>query len=113
MENKDKINSQQNGIASNSVESTSNDAAANSFGNFIAHDSDPASDNPIADDPKEKIAKQDQYFDDKENPRTHYNVNDMAHAKSSKDDFIKTTSNFQHADGGNDSDNDYPAQVPD
>src|SRR5690606_26350686 len=113
MENQDKFNSKNNDIGSESVESTNKDSAANSFGDFIAHDTDAASDNPVADDPKEQIEKQDRYFDDKENPRTHYNVNDMAHAKSSKEDFIKTISNFQHSDGQNDSENDYPAQVPD
>lgn len=28
-----------------------------------------------------------------------YNINDQAHSDSSKDDFIKTVSNFNHADG--------------
>lgn len=29
-----------------------------------------------------------------------YNVNDQAHSNSSKEDFIKTTSNFHHKDEG-------------
>lgn len=28
-----------------------------------------------------------------------YNINDQAHSDSSKDDFVKTISNFKHADG--------------
>lgn len=28
-----------------------------------------------------------------------YNINDQAHSNSSKEDFIKTVSNFNHADG--------------
>lgn len=28
-----------------------------------------------------------------------YNINDQAHSDSSKDDFIKTISNYHHADG--------------
>lgn len=28
-----------------------------------------------------------------------YNINDQAHSDSSKDDFVKTISNYNHADG--------------
>lgn len=28
-----------------------------------------------------------------------YNINDQAHSNSSKDDFVKTISNYNHADG--------------
>ena len=31
-----------------------------------------------------------------------YNINDQAHSDSSKDDFVKTISNYNHADGGAD-----------
>jgi len=30
-----------------------------------------------------------------------YNINDKAHSDSSKKDFVKTTSNFKHADAEN------------
>ena len=96
-----------------SVEGIAKDNSTHSYGNFEGHDQDAAADNLIADSPKEKIEKQKQYFDDKENPRTHYNVNDQAHSQSSKEDFVKTLSNFKHADGHDDAGNDYPEQVPD
>lgn len=32
-----------------------------------------------------------------------YNINDQAHSNSSKDDFVKTISNYNHADGSDNS----------
>lgn len=42
----------------------------------------------------EKVAKEHAYYDAKENPARHYNINDQAFSQSSPQNFIKTKSNF-------------------
>ncbi len=44
-------------------------------------------------------AQHDAGFDVNEKPGSKYNINDQAHSQSSKEDFVKTVSNFEHSDG--------------
>lgn len=96
------------GIAS--VESTATNADSTEFANFISHDSAAKTDHGVTDDPAERREMQDEYFDNKENPGRNYNINDQAYSQTSKDDFVKTVSNFKHADGENSAES---PQVPD
>ena len=41
----------------------------------------------------------DHSYDPNENPGKKFNINDQAHSQSSKEDFVKTVSNFSHSDG--------------
>ena len=61
------------------------------FSDFVANDS-PA----VADDAKDKVAKEREYYDAKENPARNYNINDQAFSQSSPSDFIETVSKFRH-----------------
>ncbi len=85
------FNSKHNPPTDPSLEAT--DAEAHTFKDFVANDS-PA----VVSDPKEKLEKKKEYFDAKENPGRQYNINDVAHSQSSRDDFIETVSKFHHAD---------------
>ncbi|HEX8270598.1 MAG TPA: hypothetical protein VF581_11960 [Flavobacterium sp.] len=38
-------------------------------------------------------------YDPSEKPGGKFNINDQAHSQSSKEDFIKTVSNYKHEDG--------------
>ncbi len=38
-------------------------------------------------------------YDASEKPGKKYNINDQAYSQSSKKDFVKTVSNFEHEDG--------------
>lgn len=53
----------------------------------------------VPEDAEEKVAKEREYYDDKENPARNYNINDQAFSQSSPEDFVKTTSGFTHSDG--------------
>lgn len=41
----------------------------------------------------------DSVYDASDKPGSKYNINDQAYSQSSKDDFVKTVSNFEHSDG--------------
>ncbi|HEX8561688.1 MAG TPA: hypothetical protein VF676_01800 [Flavobacterium sp.] len=49
------------------------------------------------DDPES--AEHPDHYDPATKPGGKYNINDQAHSQSSKEDFIKTVSNFEHSDG--------------
>lgn len=89
------MESNENSNSSNKpVAIKADEALSNTFSNFEEKD-----DFFVPESAEEKVAKEREYYDAKENPARKYNINDQAFSQSSPENFIKTTSGFTHSDG--------------
>jgi len=66
------------------------------FKDFVANDGMTAKSARMTKEDSEQI---DAAYDVNDKPGSKYNINDQAHSQSSKEDFVKTVSNFEHSDG--------------